>query len=73
MASLGRREAGGDESGLEGLRVVGAGNGEGARCGICGEARCVGWGCTSRGEKDGGGFAVGVGASRTTARAGLGA
>jgi hypothetical protein len=36
------------------LRAVGAGNGEGARCGICGDARCGGWACTSRGEKGGG-------------------
>jgi hypothetical protein len=29
-------EAGGGESGLVRLRVDGAGNGEGARCGVCG-------------------------------------
>jgi hypothetical protein len=27
-----------------GLRAGGAGNRGGARCGVCGDARCVGWG-----------------------------
>jgi hypothetical protein len=44
------------------LRAVGAGNGEGARCCVCGDARGDGWWCISRGEEGGGSEAVGVGA-----------
>jgi hypothetical protein len=66
-------EASGEVSVVMLYAVGGAGDGGGARCGICGDARCGGWGCTSRGEKGGGRFVVGVGASRTSARAELGA
>ena len=67
--SRGGCEAGGGESGLVRLRAGGAGNGGGARCGVCGDARCDRCGCISRVEKGGGGGAEGVGANRTSSLA----
>jgi hypothetical protein len=73
--ALARLRAGGGsngESGLVQLRAGGASNEGGARCGVCGDARCDGWGCVSKGEKGWGAGAVKAGASRTSSWAGEG-